>query len=118
MSTGTTGPPAAALATEPTPQQQAGVLLGSVAGYMAVRTVDIGLRHGIIRGIAAASGSTADELADLLEMDAFYVSVWCRAGLAADVLEREGDGYQLAPHMQTLLLDESSPAYVGGLFPL
>ena len=34
---------------------------------------------------------------------------------AAGVCERAGDGYRLAPHMATLLLDQSSPAYTGGV---
>jgi len=44
------------------------------------------------------------------------VSVWCRAAFAAGVCERAGDGYRLAPHMATLLLDKSSAAYAGGVF--
>jgi SAM-dependent methyltransferase len=44
------------------------------------------------------------------------VSVWCRAAFAAGVCERAGDGFRLAPHMATLLLDQSSPAYTGGVF--
>ena len=41
--------------------------------------------------------------------------------LAAGVLVRPddvGEGYTLAPHVDTLLLDETSPAYVGCQFTL
>ncbi len=117
MSTITTSP-APATTSEPTPQQQAGVLLGQVAGYMAVRTVEIGLRSGLIREIASYPGITADELADRLGMDGFYVAVWCRSAFGAGVLERVDIGFRLAPHVQTLVLDETSPAYVGGLFTI
>lgn len=102
----------------PSLQTQAGLLLGQVAGYMAHRTVEMGLRSGLVRAIASAPGSTPDDLAERLAMDDFYVSVWCRAAFAAGVLERSADGYRLADHMDALLLDESSPAFVGGLYPL
>ena len=113
-----TTPPASQSETAPTPQQQAGVLLSHVAGYMAHRAVDIGLRSGLIRAIADAPARTAPDLAESLGLDEFYVGVWCRAALGASLLERRGDGYVLAPHMDTLLLDAGSPAHVGGLFPL
>jgi len=120
MSTVTTAPAPAPAQTEtgPTPQAQAGILLNHVAGYMAVRTVEMGLRAGLVGAIAARPGSTPDDLADLLDMNQFYVSVWCRAAFAAGALERVDAGYRMAPHMDTLLLDDSSPAYAGGLFPL
>jgi SAM-dependent methyltransferase len=98
--------------------QQAGMLLGHVAGYMSHRTIEIGLKSGLIAEIASAPGIAPDDLGDALGMDDFYVSVWCRAALAAGVLERHDGGYRLAPHLDTILLDESSPAYAGGLFPL
>ena len=104
--------------TGPALQAQAGILLGHVAGYMALRTVEMGLRSGIIGAIETRPGGAPDDLAEMLDMDRFYVSVWCRAALAAGVLDRADGGYRLAPHMRTLLLDDSSPGYVGGMFPL
>ena len=95
---------------------QAGALLGHVAGYMATRVVQIGLGSGLVRELAAGDGATPDELAGRLGMDPFYVQVWCRAAFGSGVLERQGEGYALAPHVATLLLDESSPAHVGGMF--
>ena len=115
MSTETT---TTATDTGPTPQAQAGLLLGHVAGYMGLRTIEMGLRAGLVSEIASRPGVTPDDLAARLGMDGFYVSVWCRAAFAAGVLERDGDGYRLAPHVGTLLLDDASPAYVGGMFPL
>jgi hypothetical protein len=60
----------------------------------------------------APGGATPDELAERLDLDPFYVSVWCRAALSGGICDR----YRLAPHVATLLLDTGSPAYVGGLF--
>ncbi|RBY79323.1 hypothetical protein DQ239_06695 [Blastococcus sp. TF02-09] len=90
-------------------------VLSLIAGYMGARTVSMGLRSGLLRQLAD-SPATADDLADALGMDPFYVAVWCRAALGAGVLERQGAGFRLGDHMATLLLDTSSPAYVGGVF--
>ncbi|SDE93826.1 Methyltransferase domain-containing protein [Blastococcus fimeti] len=90
-------------------------VLSLIAGYMGARTVSMGLRTGLIRRLAAAP-ATADDLADALGMDPFYVAVWCRAALGAGILERDGEGFRLGDHMATLLLDSTSPAFVGGVF--
>ena len=100
----------------PTLSEQMPVLLTQVAGYVGHRTVAIGLRHGLIRGLADRPGISADVLAEALGLDHSYVGVWCRSALAAGVVDRAGDGYELAAHMDTLLLDTASPAYVGGVF--
>jgi len=96
--------------------QQAGTVLTHIAGYMATRITQMGLQSGLLRALEAAPGSTPDDLADALEMDEFFVSVWCRGAFGAGLLERSGTGYQLAPHMATLLLDDTSPAFAGGMF--
>ena len=105
-------------ASPPTVQEQAPVLLGHAAGYVCARTIAMGLRHGLVAAVADAGeqGVSADGLAEQLGLDPFYVGVWCQAGLAAGVLDRTADGFRAAPHMATLLLDTTSPAFVGGLF--
>jgi len=96
--------------------EQAPKLIAHIAGYVAHRTISMGLRQGLIRGFADAPGSSADDLAAALGLDPFYVTVWCRSAIAAGVLDRTGEGYRLADHLDTLLLDDRSPAYVGGVF--
>lgn len=91
-------------------------VLGLVAGYVGHRTVSTGLRSGLIGRLAEQPGSTADDLADALDLDPFYVAVWCRAALGAGIAERDGAGFRLGDHVATLLLDSSSPAFVGGVF--
>ncbi|MCF6523663.1 trans-aconitate 2-methyltransferase [Streptomyces sp. JJ36] len=123
--------------TGPALADQAPLLQRLVAGYVGHRTVAIGLRSGLLRTLADHPEATAGELAGELGLDAFYVSVWCRSAVAAGVLERSpgeppgardaadgglaaADGaatrYRLAPHMETLLLDPSSPAWMAGVF--
>lgn len=116
MTTETT-PTTTATAEQPAPTvpEQAGVLLNHLAGYMATRVLQMGLESGLLRGIATTPSVTPADLADHLGMDDFYVSVWCRAAFGAGVLDRSGDGYTLAAHMESLLFDESSPAFAGGM---
>ncbi|TFV92080.1 class I SAM-dependent methyltransferase [Blastococcus sp. CT_GayMR20] len=100
----------------PTLADTAPKVLSLLAGYVGHRTVSLGLRTGLLRTLADRPGSTADDLAEACGLDAFYVSVWCRAAVAAGVVDRDGDGHRLADHVATLLLDSTSPAFVGGVF--
>ena len=55
-------------------QQQAGKLLSQVAGYVGVRTMNIGLRLGLLEGISKhPEGINADALAKEMGLDPFYV---------------------------------------------
>lgn len=108
--------------TQPAPspeevQQQAGKVLAQVAGYVGVRTMDIGLRLGLFEEIAKhPQGIRAEALAKEKNTDPFYTQVWCRAAYASEVLELAGGGtFKLAPHMDKLLLDHDFPGYVGAL---
>ncbi len=102
----------------PSAQDQArDVLMPLAAGYVGHRTVTIGLRKGLLETLnGEPDGMTAEELADARDLDPFYTAVWCQAALAASVLEREGDRYRPAAHMDTLLLNETSPAHAGAIF--
>ncbi|MCI0689418.1 MAG: methyltransferase domain-containing protein [Sporichthyaceae bacterium] len=105
-------------APEPiTIKEQAPVLLSHLAGFVAQRTVVLGLRTGMIKTLAeAGEGATSDQLAGRLGFDPWYVSVWCQSAVGAGLVDRDGDRYRLAPHVATLLLDTSSPAYLGGVY--
>jgi SAM-dependent methyltransferase len=119
MTTARTTPPvpspAPASDASPTLADTAPKLLSLIAGYVGHRTVTIGLRSGLLARLAD-SPATADDLADALALDPFYVAVWCRAAVGAGLLERDGPGFRLGEHMAPLLLDGSSPAFVGGVF--
>jgi hypothetical protein len=101
-------------ATAPALKDQASALLAHAAGYASHRTIAIGLRSGLLEELGRdPAGATADELAERLDLDPFYVSVWCRSALSAGVCDRDGDRFRFAPHVATLLLDRSSPAWPG-----
>ncbi|HET8590749.1 MAG TPA: class I SAM-dependent methyltransferase [Nakamurella sp.] len=111
-------------------QEQVPKLLGQVAGYVGHRTIAVGLRSGLIAELATSeAGCTAEELAERLRLDPFYVAVWCRAALATGICQRAADDtgdpadpaglsgvFRLAPHVGTLLLDVGHPSYLGGVF--
>jgi SAM-dependent methyltransferase len=120
MTTIETAPPPA-----PTVQEQVPRLLAHVAGFVAHRTIALGLRSGLVRALADDGPASADDLAARLSLDPFYVAVWCRAAHASGVCVRPagdadaaglGGRYELAPHLATLLLDTGHPGYVGGVF--
>ncbi len=97
-------------------QKQAGKVLQQVAGYVGVRTIDIGLKHGLLEELSKHSGGlSSDELAQNAGIDPFYAMVWCRSAYANEILERTGERFLLAPHMDKLLLDHDFPGHVGGL---
>ncbi len=99
-------------------QAQAGKLLTQVAGMIGTHTIAMGLQHGLIEAVGRhPEGIAVDELAAETGLDPFYVGVWCRTAYGSEVLELAGDGgYLLAPHLDTLLLDDEFPGWIGGLF--
>lgn len=107
---------ASAPADIPSIKDQAGKVLAHVAGYVGGRTIEIGLVHGLVEVLAQApDGLNPEALAARTGLDPSYVAVWCRSGVANEILQRSGDRtYRLAPHMETILLNGESPAYVGG----
>ena len=99
------------------PQEQAGALLANAAGYIATRTIKIGLDHGLIETLAERGPLSHHQLAQAAGIDELYSQVWCRSAFGAGVLVgHDNDAYELAPHVEMLLLDHSSPGYLGGLF--
>lgn len=109
---------------EVTIKERGGALLAQAAGYIGLRTIEVGLKHGLIAKLAEhPEGLTVEQLAHDAGVDAFYAGVWARAAYGAEVIDTvvgDGDGttYRLAEHVGTLLLDQDSPAYIGALFKL
>ena len=92
-------------------------LVDYILGYQATWVADIGLKSGLFAGISQCgeSGIKDDELADILALHPHYVSVWCRAAYAFEMLDwDEASGYRLAAHMDSVLLDPTDPLFLGG----
>jgi SAM-dependent methyltransferase len=100
----------------PDVQQQAGMLLQQVAGYVATRTTQLGLRAGLIEALAEAGhGLMPSELAIEADIDHLYAEVWCRAAIGAGLLVRDGERLRLAEHLDALLLEGEHPAHIGAM---
>ena len=100
-----------------TKQDQWQKLFGYLLGNQAAWIADIGLKAGLFRAIADAGeeGITEEALARRLDYKLRYVQVWCRGAYAFELLDwDERAGYQLAPHIESLLLDPTDPQFLGG----
>jgi SAM-dependent methyltransferase len=106
-----------AAAPAPELRDEASRLLGLLAGHVATRTVQLGLAHGVIEALARhPDGTTVSDLAAETRLDPYFLATWSRAAFAAQLIDGDESGYWLAPHIATLLLDDSSPAVVGPTF--
>lgn len=95
----------------------AGSLVGHAAGYVAARTIDIGLRNGLFSALDDADGPLhAAEFADRLGLDELYATVWLRSAHAAGVIELDNGGYVITAPMSVALLGHDHPAHTGSLF--
>lgn len=95
----------------------AGQLVGHAAGYVAARTIDVGLKLSLFTALADADGPLRPvEFADRLSLDPLYATVWLRSAHAAGVVDMVDGGYVLTSAMAVVLLAEDHPAHTGSLF--
>ena len=99
-----------------TAQEQFDRLSGHVLGHQATEIAAIGLRSGLLAALAERPGHDQPRAGRVRRAGRRYVEVWARSAFAHGFLEAAGDGFVLAAHMETLLLDPASPTYLGGTF--
>jgi SAM-dependent methyltransferase len=104
----TDGPPA----TTPTLADQVSRLYDLIAGYHATHLVEIARELGVWEALAASPALTAEALAARLGTDPFYTDVLCRTAFSFGLLEREGAGWRMAPHLDQILGDPASSFYL------
>lgn len=118
-----TGAPAQASASAdgPSPaereatQRQLGRLQDFAAGYFAIWTLDLGLKHGLFAALARhPEGISAEFLARELDLDRLYVTVWCNAAYSSELAEFREGKFFLAEGLKAPLLERESPVYFGG----
>jgi SAM-dependent methyltransferase len=100
-------PPAPALA------DQVSRLYDLIAGYHATHLLEIARELGVWEALAGSPGLTSDALAARLGTHPPYTDVLCRTAFAFGLLDREGDGWRLAPHFDQILGDPTSSFYLG-----
>ena len=90
----------------PSLAEQVSRLYDLIAGYHLTQP-DRGRARG--RGLGADRRPARDRLKvarrQALGTDPHYTDVLCRTAFAFELLEREGDGWRMAPHMDTILGD-------------
>jgi SAM-dependent methyltransferase len=98
----------------------AGRLFTEGVGAFHLGTVYIGLKHGLFTALAQDGPLTAAELARRTRLDGWYIREWLQAETIAGLLLADDDDlskarFAAAPGVREALVDETSPAYLGGL---
>lgn len=96
----------------PTLADQVSRLYDLVAGYHATHMLEIARELGIWEALAKDPGLASGELADRLGTDPFYTDVLCRTAFSFALLDREGDGWRMAPHFDQILGNPDSSFYL------
>lgn len=88
-------------------------------GFNAMHLIDLGLRLGLFKALAAAPDSTAREVAQRLGLHAPYVETWCTTAYAFELLDgTEERRFRLAPFVNEILANPAHPRYLGGYVQL
>lgn len=93
-------------------------LAASVAGFYQSWAIYVGLELGLFEAIRAAddAGITAAELSSATGCRPEPVAAWLRATHAGDLVTLEGDRARLEEDVVSILLDDTTPEYLGGQF--
>jgi SAM-dependent methyltransferase len=97
----------------PTLADQVSRLYDLIAGYHLTNLIEVAREIGAWDAITASPGIDSRTLATTLGTDKDYTDVLCRTAFAFDLLEHDGDGWRMAPHMDAILGDPGSAFYLG-----
>ncbi len=86
-------------------------------GFSVVWTAHLGRRHGLFEGLSRARGPLFPAaLARRAKLDARAVRLWCEAAAALGLVSEKGGRFALPASLGPLLVEEDSPAFLGGHF--
>lgn len=97
----------------PTLAQQVSRLYEIISGYHGTHLLEIGRALGVWEALTAAPGLTAKGLAERLGTDPFYTDVFCRTAFSFCLLQRDGQGWRMAPHFDQILGTPQATFYLG-----
>ncbi len=97
----------------PSLADQVSRLYDLIAGYHVTNLIEVGREVGAWEGITAHPGTDSAALATGIGTDPGYTDVLCRTAYAFGLLERDGDGWRMAAHMDAILGDPGSTFYLG-----
>jgi SAM-dependent methyltransferase len=94
--------------------------VGEVGATLNTALVVMGDRLGLYRAMAGAGPLTPSELAERTDTTERYVREWLNAQAAGSFVEYDPatGRYELPPEQAMALTDESSPAYLPGIFQI
>lgn len=110
-----------AVTTEANPVEElVGRLFIEGVGTMHVMSVYLGVKLGLFKALSDGGPQTAAQLADATGLDAWYVHEWLQAETIAGLVTADAEDlwtatFTAAPGVQETLVEETSPAYLGGL---
>jgi SAM-dependent methyltransferase len=96
----------------PTLADQVSKLYDLVAGYHITHLVELARELGVWDALTQNPGRISSDLAETLGTDAFYTDVLCRTAFSFGLLNRDGDGWRMAPHFDQILGNPKSSFYL------
>jgi SAM-dependent methyltransferase len=98
----------------------AGRLFMEGVGAFHLGSVYLGIKLGLFRALCDGGTVTAGDLAAATGLDARYVREWLQAEATAGLVVADADdlttaGFSAAPGVRETLVEETHPAYIGGL---
>ncbi len=85
-----------------------------LGGFFGTWVMNAGYRSSLLALLREEGPLGEAELAERAGLEPRYVTTWCRAAYAAEVLEHSEDGYSLPEDIGAVLLDPGTPAFMGG----
>jgi SAM-dependent methyltransferase len=83
-----------------------------LVGYHATHLLEIARELGVWKAIAAGPGITSERLASEVKTDPFYTDVMCRTAFSLGLIDRDGNGWRMAPHFDQILGNPESSFYL------
>ena len=97
----------------PSLADQVSRLYDLIAGYHLTNLIEVGRELGVWDTITGRPGVSSAALAEALGTDPDYTDTLCKTAFAFELLERDGQGWRMGPHMDAILGDPDSPFYLG-----
>jgi SAM-dependent methyltransferase len=99
----------------PTVEAQVAQIFEWRRGFNAMHLIDLGIRLGLFKVIAAIPGMKPSQIAENLGLHTPYVETWCTTAYSFGLLEGEEErGFHLAPYIDQVLAKPTHPRYLGG----
>ena len=98
--------------TSPTLAGQVSKLYELIAGYHATHLLEIARELGVWEALAKSPGLTSEELAARLGTRPFPTDVLCRTAFSFGLIDRDHEGWGLAPHFDQILGNPESSFYL------